>query len=46
MNYMEFCALCGEFNIDPDIAVENANVRQAIIEKRFDDIRGLLETEF
>lgn len=46
MTKLEFLTLCGEYAIDPALALENDAIRQAL--KAHDDkkVRQLIETEF
>jgi hypothetical protein len=46
MSKLEFLSLCGERCIDPDLALENENLVQALKEKNFDKVLEVLDTEF
>jgi hypothetical protein len=46
MKRIDFMALCGEFLIDPDLALENDYIREALIEKDYEAVKYLLKTEF
>jgi len=41
-----FNMLCGEYLIDPQIALENGDVLKAIRENNYDKVIELLENEF
>lgn len=46
MTQIDFIALCGQYLIDPGLALENDAIREAL--KRGDDnkVKALLQTEF
>jgi hypothetical protein len=46
MSKLEFLSLCGERCIDPDLALENDNLVQALKDKDFDKVLVVLDTEF
>jgi len=46
MSKLEFLSLCGERCIDPDLALENDNLVQALKDKDFDKLLVVLDTEF
>jgi hypothetical protein len=46
MSKFEFLSLCGERCIDPDLALENDNLVQALKDKDFDKVLEVLDTEF
>jgi len=45
MNYLTFLAICGEFFIDPDIAMENGMVVDAIKRNDEAEVRRVLHEE-
>jgi len=46
MKYSEFCALCEEKTISPDIALENEYIRVALRSKDDELVTRLLDSEF
>lgn len=47
MTQTQFVALCGEYLIDPAIALENEKIVEALKEKKSEtEIRQIFETEF
>lgn len=46
MKKIEFIALCGEYLIDPDLALENELIREALVERDDKAVEYLLKTEF
>ena len=46
MTQNEFVTICLEYYIDPAIAVESEQVKQAIKSGSFDQLREVLENEF
>lgn len=46
MTQNQFAALCGELTIDPAIALENDNVRQALKDKDDQAVERILKEEF
>ena len=46
MTANEFLVVCLEYYIDPAIALENDNIRQALRDKDNNAIRNILENEF
>jgi hypothetical protein len=45
MSYLKFLAICGEFYIDPDIAMENSMVVDAIKRNDEAEVRRILHEE-
>lgn len=41
-----FLAICGEYLIDPDIALENEAVKEALLARNDKLVRKILEEEF
>lgn len=41
-----FVAICGEHLIDPNIALENENVKKCVDTNNFTKLRTILEEEF
>ena len=46
MTYYEFLIECGNYDISPDIALENDNVVAAVKAKDIDKLRDILLNEF
>ena len=46
MSRNEFLVLCSEYNIDPDMALENDNVVDALRNRNDDAVATILESEF
>lgn len=46
MKILDFKVLCGEFMLDPDLVLENENIREALSERDDKAVRHILETEF
>jgi hypothetical protein len=46
MTRNEFLIICGDFNLDPGIALENENVVKAIREDDKDNLKEVLTNEF
>jgi hypothetical protein len=46
MSKLEFMSLCGERCIDPDLALENENLVQALKDRDFDKVLEILDNEF
>jgi len=46
MTKTEFMIICGEYMIEPSLALENENIRQALQERDNEQIKTILENEF
>jgi hypothetical protein len=46
MKKTTFLIICNEFSIDPDIAMENDNVKDAVIFNDEQQLRQILKEEF
>ena len=46
MSKLEFMSLCGEYFIDVNIALENDDIKEALINKDNEKIKELLLNEF
>lgn len=46
MTQNEFAALCGKYLIDPDLALENDNLRKALEQKDAAEVERILKEEF
>ena len=46
MSKLEFMSLCGKYLIDVNIALENDNIREALINKDDEKVKELLLNEF
>ena len=46
MTRTEFQMLCGEYLIDPSIALENENICEALRQRDAEQVKHILETEF
>lgn len=45
MTRLEFIAMCGEYLVDPGIALENENIVEALQSKNDDEVERLLREE-
>jgi|GEM_PF-2901404 len=43
---LEFLALCGEFNLDPGIALEMVNLAEAVAKNDMPEVNRILSQEF
>lgn len=46
MKKLEFQVICGKYLIDPDLALENDYIREALQERDYKAVEYLLKTEF
>ncbi len=46
MTKIDFLILCGEYLIDPSVALENKNIRQALQERDNEQVKTILQNEF
>jgi len=46
MTKLEFISLCGEYLIDPDVALSNDNVEQMLLDREDEELREYLKNEF
>jgi len=46
MSRNEFLVLCSAYSIDPDIALENDNIVEALRDRNDDAVATILESEF
>jgi len=46
MTKTEFQMLCGEYLIEPNMALENENICEALCRRDAEQVRHILETEF
>ena len=46
MTKTEFQMLCGEYLIEPSLALENENIREALRQRDAKQVKHILETEF
>lgn len=46
MSKSKFLIICHEFTVDPDIAMENENVKDAVIFNDEQQLRQILKDEF
>jgi hypothetical protein len=46
MTHLEFVALCGEYLIDPDIALESDDVIAALEDRDDDEVERILRYDF
>ena len=46
MTKTEFMIICGEYMIEPSLALENENIRKAIKENDGEQVKAILENEF
>jgi hypothetical protein len=46
MTQTQFQILCGEYLIEPDMALENESVREALRQRDNEQVKRILETEF
>ena len=46
MTANQFQALCGEMLVDPALALENEDIREALRNRDDEQVKELLETEF
>lgn len=46
MTGTEFMIICGEYMIEPSLALENENIRQALQERDNEQVKTILENEF
>ena len=46
MKRIEFEAVCGEYLIEPSLALENEQIRKALADRDDKKVKQLLETEF
>jgi len=46
MTKLEFKAICNELTIEPNIALENDELCEALKERNDDEVKRILKTEF
>ena len=46
MTQTQFQILCGEYLIEPNIALENENICEALRQRDADQVKQILENEF
>lgn len=46
MTKTEFMILCGEYLIEPNMALENENICEALRQRDAEQVRHILENEF
>tara|TARA_B100001057_G_scaffold148210_1_gene148165 strand:+ start:873 stop:1013 length:141 start_codon:yes stop_codon:yes gene_type:complete len=46
MTQAQFQILCGEYLIEPNMALENENICEALRQRDADQVKQILETEF
>ena len=46
MTKTDFQMLCGEYLIEPSLALENENIREALRQRDAEQVKHILETEF
>ena len=46
MTKTEFMIICGEYMVEPSLALENENIRQALQERDNEQVKTILENEF
>ena len=46
MTKTDFQMLCSEYLIDPSLALENENIREALRQRDAEQVKHILETEF
>ena len=46
MTQTQFQILCGEYLIEPNIALENENICEALRQRDVDQVKQILENEF
>lgn len=46
MKQLDFIALCGEYLLEPELVLENEDVREALAAKDDKKVKQLLRTEF
>lgn len=46
MTQTQFQMLCGEYLIEPNIALENENICEALRQRDAEKVKHILETEF
>lgn len=46
MTRTEFMIICGEYMIEPSIALENENIRQALQDRDDEQVKTILENDF
>ena len=46
MTRTEFMIICGEYMIEPSIALENENIRQALQDRDGEQVKTILENDF
>lgn len=46
MTKLEFISLCGEYLIDPDVALSDDNVEQMLLDREDEELKEYLKNEF